>query len=69
MVSYFSQSKGQGLEKVFLLHIIIFEWFFYNKKIDIALGGTFDLFFTSRFSTFPIISLLISSSNFFTIIE
>ncbi len=32
MVSYFSQSKGQGPKKVFLLHIILFERLFYNNK-------------------------------------
>jgi len=69
MVSYFSQSKGQGLEKVFLLHIILFERLFYNKKTDIALVGTFGLFFACCLSKILTISLLIYSSIFFKIIE
>jgi hypothetical protein len=58
------------LQKVFLLHIILFEKFFYNKKNkNIALARTFGLFFVGGLSTLPIISLLISSSNIFAIIK
>jgi hypothetical protein len=63
MVSYFSQSKGQGLAKSIFVAHHFFERFLYNKKKDIALAGTFGLFFASCISTFPIISLLIFSKK------
>jgi hypothetical protein len=70
MVSYFHNQKAKVLQKVFWLHIILFERLFYNKKKQvIALVGTFGLFFVGCFSIILPISLLISSSNFFTIIK
>jgi hypothetical protein len=69
MVSYFSQSKGQGLEKNICNTSSFFKGYFTTKKKDIALVGTFGLFFASYFSKIPTISLFISSSIFFTIIE
>jgi hypothetical protein len=65
MVSYFSQSKGQGPAKSFFVaHHPFFKVLLQQQKIDIALIGTFGLFFASCLSTIPTISLLISSSNF-----
>jgi hypothetical protein len=70
MVTYFSQSKGEGLAKFyFFTHHFFLKGSFIAKKVDIALVGTFDLFFVGCLSTFLIISLLTSFSNFFAIIK
>jgi hypothetical protein len=70
MVSYFSQSKGQGLAKIlFVAHQFFLKVFLWQKKTDIALVGTFGLGLQICLSTILIISLLNSFSNFFAIIE
>jgi len=71
MVSYFSQSKGQGPTKsLFAAHHPFWKVLLQqNIYIYITLVGTFGLFFAGCFSTVPIVSLLKSSSNSFKIIK
>jgi hypothetical protein len=65
---FFTIKRPRSWKSLFVAHHH-FKMVLLQQKIDIALVGTFGLFFTSHFSTFLIISLLISSSKFFTITE